>query len=76
MVQVTLEQSDIAESNNSFLLSEGTAIITTLTKFPHSIMFTISSPARTRSSFDIIIPYVLTYTRVVSSLEHFDKKYE
>jgi hypothetical protein len=39
-------------------------------------MFTISSPAHTRSIFNIIIPYVLTYTKFVSSLEHFDKKYK
>ena len=39
-------------------------------------MFPLSSPLHPRSGFNIIIPYVLTYTNVVSSSEHSGEKYE
>jgi hypothetical protein len=72
-VQVMLEQWNIAHSIIKFLLFQNAQLLSQL----HPIMFTIFSPTHTQdqvliSSFRIC----LLKTKVVCSLEHFDKKYE
>jgi len=82
VIQGMLEQSYIAENINNFL-SKRTAFITAFDKissFDHVYNLLTSTQTHTHththttSSFNIIILYVLTYTKVVSFLEHFDRK--
>lgn len=45
-----------------------------ISSFDH--VYNLLTTTHTRWSFNIIVPYFLTYTKIVSSLEHFDKKYQ
>jgi len=74
MLQGMLEQSNIAESIINFLIFQNAELWKKTSSFDH--VYNLLTSTHTRSSFKNIIPYLLTYSKVVSSLEHFDKEYE